>query len=587
MKKYFKIISVFFTAAFLILAVSSCGISNSAESSGVQKTGQSSAGETSSSFDLTKELNSLKEKLVNPPVITSHNPYQELTSNNDRELIIIKGKSGIGTSIVLKVNGISVDKKYIVDSSGDFEIDDGVEIVEGTNIVEIFAVNADGEKSEPTKLTFLLNIQKNLAFNVYETPDNLVEISDQLYSKEYKPSVYIHGIALSVVDVYLKVNDKIIANVQSSDTGVFFFENVQLSHGVNDISVWYVSGDGQPGVQVSKEITVFKDTVSPDPSSLTGYIGSNGNHLGWAKSTDAGFTSYKIVRVEDPAKNPHYPQDNVIATIADRNVSSYTDTDIIPGKAYFYTLWTLDEAGNLTSSNVLPLPAPKYTISMEKLPTLQGNVLARREWYYEYFEITNTGNVPVYIQPILVWFLLDPASDPAMALNPLWAVHIWDPNTGTYYYSNEDIRESQISDWIGHGSTQRTETVSYSSDGLTKTTTTLEVYKIAEETVGMRVVTFDKTTTITVEDLVNGTSKTTTAHEVSKGIAAPEKIGSLIGPIEPGEKIKIAVKIANVAADNGDKIVVHFHFAPADSSGYYFTDDIVSTHDIFITSSGK
>jgi len=100
---------------------------------------------------------------------------------------------------------------------------------------------------------------------------------------------------------------------------------------------------------------------------------------------------------------------------------------------------------------------------------------------------------------------------------------------------------------------------------------------------------FDLTKELNIlkENLVTGESTTTTAHEVAKGIAEPEKIGSLIGPIEPGEKIKLAVKIANVAADNGDKIVVHFHFAPTDSSGAYFTDDIVSTHDIFITSSGK
>ncbi|MHB1274960.1 MAG: fibronectin type III domain-containing protein [Candidatus Humimicrobiaceae bacterium] len=587
MEKNYKLISVFFIISFLILTTLSCSIANSGKTGSVSNNGQSVSDETISSFSLTEALNTLKEKLVNPPVITSHKPYQELTSNNNKELVIIKGKSDIDTSIALKVNGILSEKKYAVDSSGDFEIKDGIEIVEGTNTVEIYAVNADGEKSEPTKLTFLLNIQKNLDFTVYENAENLVEIFSQFYSKEFKPLVYVHGIALPAVDVYLKVNDKIIGNVQSSDTGAFFFENVGLSHGGNIISVWYVSGNGQPSVQINKEITVFKDVVSPNPSSLTGYVSSNGNHLGWAQSSDAGFVSYKIVRVEDPAKNPHYPDDNVIATIADRTISSYTDTDIISGKAYFYTLWTLDNAGNLISSNVLPLPAPKYTISMIKLPSLQGNVLARREWYYEYFEITNTGNVPVNIQPILVWFLLDPDSDPEMALNPLWAVYIWDPSTGTYYYSNEDIRESHVSDWIGHGSTQKYETVTYSADGLSKTTTVLEVYKIAEETVGKRIVSFDRTTTITVEDLVTGVSTTTTAHEVSKGIAEPEKVGNIIEGIQPGDKIKLAVKIANVAADNGDKIVVHFNFAPTDSFGYYFTDDIVSTYDIFITSSGK
>ncbi|MHB1346267.1 MAG: hypothetical protein ACYCXK_02140 [Candidatus Humimicrobiaceae bacterium] len=587
MEKKYKVILGFFIMAFLSLTLSSCSLSDSGNTGEESFTGQSISDETTSSFDLTGALNTLKEKLVNPPMITSHKPYQEFTSAYGKELVIIRGKSDIDTSITLKVNGLTSDKKYAVDSNGDFEIKDGVEIVEGSNTVEIYAVRADGEKSEPTKLTFLLNTKKDLDFSVYENISNLIEISSQFYSREFKPQVYVRGIALPDVDVYLKVNDKILGQTIASDTGSFSFENVLLSHGVNTVSVWYVSGDGSPSAREDKVITVFKDAVSPNPSSLTGYVGSGGNHLGWAQSTDAGFIAYKIVRVEDPVKNPHYPDDNVIATITDKNNTSYTDTDIIPGKAYFYTLWTLDNAGNLISSNVLPLPAPKYMISMKKLPSLQDNVLARREWYYEYFEITNTGNVPVNIQPILVWFLLEPDSDPAMALNPLWAAYIWDPDTGIYYYSNEDIKESQISDWIARGSTERSETVTYSSDGLTKTTTILEIYKIAEETVGNRIVSFDRTTTIIVEDLVSGTSTTTTAHEISKGIAKPEEIGSVIEGLQPGEKIKLAVKISNVAADNGDKIVVHFHFAPTDSSGAYFTDDIVSTHDIFITSSGK
>ena len=587
MKKNYKIISIFIIASSLILIISSCSLFNIGKAGNVSVTIKTEAAQTTSGFDLTEELNTLKGKLINPPMIISHKPYQELSSSSDRELVIIRGKSDIGTSIALKVNGISVDKKYPVGSGGDFETSDGVEIVEGTNTVEIYAVNASGEKSEPTKLTFLLNVQKNLDFKVYENAVNLIEVPSEFYSKDSKPLVYIHGTTLPAVDVYLKVNDKIIGQALSGDTGVFSFDSVQLSHGSNIISAWYIAGDEQKSVQIDKEINVFTDLESPDPSNLIGYISNDGNHLGWAKSTDFGFVSYKIVRVEDPVNNPHYPDDNVIATITDKNISSYVDKDIIYGKAYFYTLWTLDKAGNLISSNVLPLPAPKYTISMEKLPSMQDNVLARREWYYEYFEITNTGNVPVYIQPMLVWFLLEPESDPKMALNPLWAVNIWDPSSGIYYYSNGDIRESHISDWIGHGTTKRTETVTYSTDGLTKTTTVLDVYKIAEETVGVRIVTFDKTTTINIENLVTGEVTTTTAHEIAKGIAEPEKVGTLMEAIEPGEKIKLAVKIANVAADNGDKIVVHFHFAPADSLGYFFTDDIVSTHDIFITSSGK
>jgi len=587
MKKNYKIISVLFIISFLILAVSSCGTPNSGITGNVSATTKLADDQTSSSFDLTKELNTLKEKLINPPVVTSHKPYQELLSGSGKELVIIRGKSDVGTSIAIKVNGILAEKRYTVDNSGDFETGDGVEIVEGMNTVEVYALRAGDEKSEPTKLVFFIKNQKELSFTIYSNADSLIEISSQFYSKEIEPHVYIKGFALPIVDVFLKINDKIIGQTLSGDAGIFSFGDVQLSQGSNIISVWYSSGDNQPSAQVDKEINVSKDILSPDPSSLTGFVGSDGNHLAWAQSTDIEFVSYKIIRVDDPAKNSNYPENDVIATIVDKNISSYTDTDIILGKAYFYTLWTLDKAGNLTSSNVLPLPAPKYTISLSRMPELQGNIIARREWYYEYYEITNTGNVPVYIQPILVWFLLDPESDPEMALNPLWGAYIWDPSSGTYYYENTDIRESHVSDWISRGTTKRTETVTYSTDNLTRTTTVLEIYKIAEETVGKRIVTLDKTTTVTVENLVTGVSTTTTAHEVSNAIAEPEKIGTLIGALEPGDKIKLAVKITNVAADNGDKIVVHFNFAPADSLGFYFTDDIVSTGDIFITSSGK
>ena len=589
MEKKYKAILVFFIMTFLTLTLSSCSFGDNGNTGEESFTGQSISDETTSSFDLTGALNTLKEKLVNPPMITSHKPYQEFTSVNGKELVIIRGKSDIDTSIGLKVNGLTSDKKYAVDSNGDFEIKDGVEIVEGSNTVEIYAVRADGEKSEPTKLTFLLTTKKDLVFSVYGNISNLIEISGQFYSREFKPLVYIRGIALPGVDVYLKVNDKILGQTIASDTGLFSFENVLLSHGVNTVSVWYVSGDGSPSAKEDKVITVFKDAVSPNPSSLTGYVGSGGNHLGWAQSMDAGFIAYKIVRVEDPVENPHYPDDNVIATITNKNNTSYTDTDIIPGKAYFYTLWTLDNAGNLISSNVLPLPAPKYLISMKKLPSLQDNVLARREWYYEYFEITNTGNVPVNIQPILVWFLLEPDSDEEMALNPLWDVYIWDPDTGNYYYENDlVIKQSFISDWIGQITSDRSETVNISPDGLIKTTIVKEVYKIAEETVGNRRVKINTVTTETNENLLTGEIETLEPTSVFSLVAVtPREIGNVIEGLQPGEKIKLAVKISNVAADNGDKIVVHFHFAPTDSSGAYFTDDIVSTHDIFITSSGK
>lgn len=119
MKKNYKIISIFFIVSSLILTISSCSIINPDKAENVSGTTKTTSVETNSSFDLTKELNTLKEKLVNPPMITSHKPYQELSSNSGKELVIIKGKSDIGTSIALKVNGILIDKKYVAADNGD------------------------------------------------------------------------------------------------------------------------------------------------------------------------------------------------------------------------------------------------------------------------------------------------------------------------------------------------------------------------------------------------------------------------------------------------------------------------------------
>ncbi|MHB8280054.1 MAG: hypothetical protein ACYDIA_20755, partial [Candidatus Humimicrobiaceae bacterium] len=264
MKKNYiiSIISVFFIITFLIFSLISCDIFKTSQDNINLSSGQSDTSETTTSFDLTKELNILKEKLVNPPIITSNQPYQELTSNNEKELVILRGKADSSSRIGLKVNGVSVDKKYDVDSDGNFEITDGVEIVEGSNTVEVYAVNSNGDKSEPTKLTFLLNVQKNLDYKVYESIDNLVEVSDSYYSKNFEPSVYINGTSLPSTDVYLKVNDKITGQMLASQTGAFAFENVKLDNGENSISVWYVSGDGQPSVAVNKDILVVKDVSS-------------------------------------------------------------------------------------------------------------------------------------------------------------------------------------------------------------------------------------------------------------------------------------------------------------------------------------
>ncbi len=93
--------------------------------------------------------------------------------------------------------------------------------------------------------------------------------------------------------------------------------------------------------------------------------------------------------------------------------------------------------------------------------------------------------------------------------------------------------------------------------------------------------------TVTVTDLTTGIDTVTVANDTTTEIVEPERIGTLIEDLDPGEKIKIGVKIQNVSAANNEEIIVHFHFAPVDCDGHFFIDEIVSTGDIFTKSSGR
>jgi hypothetical protein len=216
--------------------------------------------------------------------------------------------------------------------------------------------------------------------------------------------------------------------------------------------------------------------------------------------------------------------------------------------------------------------------------------VSRREWFYQYYEITNTGNVTLDLQPMMLWIKLNPEPDPEMELTPLWEVHLWNPdNAGSYYYSNENVYESYISDWATNGNTTTEEETTYSTDGLTKTVTVTETTKNTETNdINLkRVMTVTTITTVTDTDLTTGIDTVTVATDTTTEIVEPERIGSVIEDLDPGEKIKIGVKIQNISAANNEEIVVHFHFAPVDCDGYFFIDEIVSTGDIFCKSSGR
>ena len=62
---------------------------------------------------------------------------------------------------------------------------------------------------------------------------------------------------------------------------------------------------------------------------------------------------------------------------------------------------------------------------------------------------------------------------------------------------------------------------------------------------------------------------------------------SLCIEVNPGEKVKVGIKVQNISADVDEEIMVHFHFSVIDCDGYYFIDEFVSTGDLTIVSSGK
>lgn len=549
----------------------------------IQKGSKSQTGNTDDDV-ISQKLDELKDKLVSPPVILSHKSGEIIYGSGDRELVFIKGYADKGNTIEIYVNGVLDQSNIVVDNNGNFETLNGVEINEGKNIIKLVAVKPSGVRSSPTEFTLFLDVPQKVEYKVYDNNENLKEIEGVYYTEEDNPSVYIRGTHLPLSDVYVQVNDKVIGKIESDNDGIFELEDIILKSGNNEIAVWAETLDGFISAPVFTGINVLNDLDTPYPSSLSGYNQGNANYLNWTASVDNDFDSYKLVRVEDPCTNPEYPGDDTIATFSDITANSYVDSDIISGRSYYYTLWTLDKAGRVVSSNVVAIPKPVYSIEFVKVPSSVSNTIARREWFYQAYELTNTGNVTINVQPIMLWLKLIPNPDEEMEIAPLWEVHIWNPANGQYYYSNEEIYSTYISDWRNFDGTTETETTTtFSEDGLTKTVVETSTTKRTREgPVNLkRIMTTTKVTTITETDLTGveePIEKVTT--DTSTEIVEPELVGSPIEGLKPGEKRIIEVKVQNIAAENGEKIIVHFHFAPVDCDGRFYIDEIKSTLDI-------
>ncbi len=579
-----------FCLVIILLYTAGCSLDGSNLLQGSNKL-QASNNTEESEDSVNAKLNELKDKIIKPPVVLSHQSGEVIYGSGDRELIFIKGYADSGNTIEVYVNGALEQSDTIVDNDGDFETLNGVEITEGKNIIELVSVSPSGNKSNPTEFNLFLSVPQKVEYSIFESSENLKEIKDVYYSAEDNPTVYINGSHLPSSRVYIQVNDKMVGEVISGEEGIFELSGVVLKPGDNEIAVWAMTSDGFTSAPVFTNIIVSRDLGVPYPSNLSGYKQGNANYLSWSSSIDTDFDSYKLVRVEDPCANPEYPDHDVIATFNNISASSYIDNDIISGNSYYYTLWILDKAGHVASSNVVAIPKPVYSITVNKVPTSASNTIARREWFYQPYEITNTGNVTVDIQPMMVWLKLNPNPDEEMEISPLWEVHIWNPSGGgQYYYSNESVYTTYIADWANTSGSTETETeTTFSTDGITKTVTETEtIKKTAEGPVNQkRIMTVTTNTTITVTDTSTGVSTVTTATDTDTEIVEPERIGSVILGLKPGEKIIVEVKIQNIAAENGEKFTAHFHFVPVDCDGNFYIDEIVSTGDITVIGSSR
>jgi hypothetical protein len=549
---------------------------NVGHKSGTENTGENVEG-------ISQKIYELIENVLPSPVLLSHKSGEIIYGSGDKELIFIKGYADEGNKVEVYVNGQLAGDNLVVNSNGNFETLNGVEIVEGENNIELISVDSAGRKSSPTEFSLFLVVPQKVEYKLYKDNLSLEEIDDSLYTEEIDPLVFVYGTHLPSSKVSIQVNDKMAGEIECDSSGIFQLSGVMLQQGSNEIAVWAKSADGFISAPVFKDLMVYRDLNIPYPVNLTGYEQGDANYLNWSVSPDTDFDSYKIVRVEDPCVNPEYPVNDVIATFSDVSTNSYIDDDIVSENSYYYTVWALDKAGKAVSSNVVAIPKPVYSISIKPLTSSEDPTISRREWFYQPFEITNTGNVAVNIQPFMVWVKLEPSFDEDEEISPIWEVHLWNPNDNQYYYSDEDIYETYVADWAKtSGYTIIEEETEYSEDGLTRTDTVTETTEITEfnEVNLKRVMTTSTVITITETDLSTGIITTTTASDATTDLVAPENIGSPIEGLEPGETIVVEVKIQNIAAENGEKIIAHFHFAPVDCDGHYYTDEIVSTGDV-------
>lgn len=87
------------------------------------------------------------------------------------------------------------------------------------------------------------------------------------------------------------------------------------------------------------------------------FVDERGVTLTWNARTTPNFVSYKIVR-SSSTRTPTYPKDGAIATITNRDRTSYIDTNIRRGTEYTYRVCAVEQGGPVVCANEVRIVTP-------------------------------------------------------------------------------------------------------------------------------------------------------------------------------------------------------------------------------------
>ena len=174
----------------------------------------------------------------------------------------------------------------------------------------------------------------------------------------------------------------------SEDTVITYHE-VNLTNLTDDTKYHYqvksVDDSGNQALSTDKTFTTLDTTSPANIINFTAVAGNGQVALSWTNPTDADFTGTKILR-----KTGSYPSGVTDGTtIYNSTDTSYTDTGLINGTAYYYKAFTYDEVPNYSSGvGVSANPtAPPVTPLCEGIECpvceycVEGNCVNRSDGY--------------------------------------------------------------------------------------------------------------------------------------------------------------------------------------------------------------